>query len=189
MTKKYIALVVALLLGSGLIYVGFIKQPVQPPPVDSDMEVAENIRNDEYHIHAGFQVYENDQLVDFAKLQYMQISPCSEDHENEAELTPEEEQIEKAHLHDMVGDVVHVHREDATWGDLFTNIEYEIYPDVTAYIDGEQVENVLEKEIAPYESMVILIGERTDIEGKLDSIVSKEHIKEIELKSENCGVN
>lgn len=140
---------------------------------------------EEIHYHAGFQVYIDDQLQDYSSFEHMKIEPCSaEEHE---ELTPEEEQIEKAHLHDGVGDVVHVHRSQAKWSDLFTNINVELEDEMTAYTNGTEVENLLEKEIQPYESVVILIGENTAIEGKLASAISRDRIVEVEGMSENCG--
>lgn len=189
MAKRYLLLTVALIIGLGFVYVGFFQDKSQSSTSEPQMEVQDEHESDEYHIHAGFQVYESDQQIDFAKLEYMQISPCSEDHEEHDDLTPEEEQIEKAHLHDMVGDVVHSHIEHATWGDLFQNIKYQILPNATAYINGEKVENILEKEITPYESVVIFVGENTDIENKLDGSVTREHIEEIEAQSENCGAS
>src|SRR4051812_30234652 len=74
----------------------------------------------ELHYHAGFQVYENGKQKSFADIAYMHDKPCTG---KKAEEEKEDEQIEKAHLHDLVGDVVHVHRENATWGDLFKNIK------------------------------------------------------------------
>ena len=38
----------------------------------------------------------------------------------------EDKQLEKAHLHDLIGTVAHIHRENATWRDLFKNIGYSV---------------------------------------------------------------
>src|ERR1700730_17097255 len=69
------------------------------------------------HFHAGFQVYVDDKLQDFSDFKYMHEAPCTV---NGKPLTNNhvDEQIEKAHLHDQIGDVVHVHRLGATWSDL-----------------------------------------------------------------------
>ncbi len=71
----------------------------------------------ETHLHAGFQVYVDGVKQDFSDYQYMEIQPCGIT--DYGEKTPEEQQLEKAHLHDGVGDVVHVHRAGATWGGPF----------------------------------------------------------------------
>lgn len=135
------------------------------------------------HYHAGFQIYKDNALLDLSGLEYMNLKPCGEHDEI---LSPEEEQIEKAHLHDFTGDVAHVHREGALWSDLFKNIKIEINP-AEAYINGQKTENILTVPIKAYDSIVIFEGENSDIETKLESRVTIEHIKEAESKSENCG--
>ena len=100
---------------------------------------------EEVHYHAGFLVYVDGVKQDFSDTKYMHVEACDEEgHEVE-----EDEQLEKAHLHDGVGDVVHVHRNDATWKDLFTNIRYE-FPsaqEVAGYVNGVRVENILKEPI------------------------------------------
>ena len=138
----------------------------QKPQVDEETE--------EFHIHAGFKVYKDNELVDFSGLEYMKINPCLT---GDGHAENEDEQIEKAHLHDNVGDVAHVHRENATWADLFMNIGYPIMGN----------EDLLASPIKAYESVVFFEGENSDIESKASSKVSREHILEVEGKSENCG--
>jgi hypothetical protein len=143
-------------------------------------------KSEPIHIHAGFQVYKDNKLVDFSDFKYMHEMPCTingkpvDDHE-------EDEQIEKAHLHDQVGDVVHVHRENAVWRDLFANIKYPIEGSFVAYVNGKKVDNVLDHEIVPYETITIFIGQNSDQETKLRNAVKKERIEQIENKSENCS--
>src|SRR3989344_8557320 len=79
--------------------------------------VQSNTNVDSVHFHAAFHLYENNSLKDFGEFKYMHISKCTEDQEH----VDEDPQLEKAHLHDNIGDVVHVHRNNATWGDLFFN--------------------------------------------------------------------
>ncbi len=139
---------------------------------------------DHVHYHAGFRVYVDDQLHDFSLFEYMNYTPCSDHDQKES---PEDEQIEKAHLHDNVGDVVHVHRSGATWGDLFKNInyKYDSYERVSGYVDGELVENVFESEIAPYTSLILLIDD-SDATRSAER-VEKSYIEQVEAKSELCG--
>lgn len=138
------------------------------------------------HIHAGFQVYKNDQLQDFSDFKYMHEMPCTIDGKA-LEGAPKDEQQEKAHLHDQTGDVVHVHRKGAKWGDLFTNIKYPIDPNAVVYSNGQKVEDFLEKDIIANESVVIFEGKHTKDKEYLENAVTKERIKEVENSSENCA--
>ncbi len=145
---------------------------------------------EEIHFHAGFQVYVNNQMLDFSDFKYMQIKPCGGDDHSE------DEQIEKAHLHDGVGDVVHAHREGGTWRDLFTNIKYQIPNDkdpiagnIVGYVNGQLVPQIFSMPIIANSSAVFFIGQNTDLEQKVVTRVTQEHIKEVEKKSENCGKN
>lgn len=122
------------------------------------------------HYHAGFVVYVDGVKQDYSGYQYMNYTPCSE---HEEKKSPEEEQVEKAHLHEGVGDVVHVHRSGAVWGDLFNNIGVEL---------AEQPE-ILSQKIEPNSSVVITIGNKVDS----PEYVTQERIKEVEAKSELCG--
>jgi hypothetical protein len=140
---------------------------------------------EEIHFHAGFQVYKDNILQDFSDFKYMKIEPCSlESHEEESE---NEEQLEKAHLHDGVGDVVHVHRDTAIWADLFQNINVSIDQESEGYINGEKVDDILSLPIKKYDRVVIFEGKNSEIQQKLAGAVTNEHIMETEQKSENCG--
>lgn len=141
------------------------------------------------HYHAGFQVYVDNELQDFADLKYMKQDPCGDKHE--VTDSPEEEQLEKAHLHDLNGDVVHVHRESPTWGDLFINMEYEFPEEGSiAYVNGQRIEgDILNEVIETNDSVVIFVGTNDNIEEKLTSAVTLERIREVEALSEDCGTN
>lgn len=139
---------------------------------------------DDIHFHAGFQVYRDNQPVDFSGLEYMHLDNCSL--EDEHEETDESEQAEKAHLHNNISDVVHVHRENATWGDLFINLNYEFSGTVSAYVNDQSVEDFLSYPIREYDSVVIFIGEVDNLEEKLDQKVTREEIEQAELQSETC---
>lgn len=143
--------------------------------------------HDEIHLHAGFALYRDGQKVDLADWQYMKEMPCSvESHEV---LTAAEEQLEKAHLHDLVGDVVHVHRAHATWGDLFTNIGITFTKPVTGYTSAGTVTDILSQEIIPYERVIIAEGELADVTTKLAEVPTEEQIRGVEQSSESCGVS
>lgn len=122
------------------------------------------------HYHAGFRVYVDGVRQDYSDYKYMNFVPCTE---HDTKKTQLEEQVEKAHLHDGIGDVVHVHRSGAVWGDLFKNIGVKL--------DGNL--EILTQPIGPNSSIVISVGKPVVNPEK----VSLEQIKEIEAKSELCG--
>ncbi len=139
------------------------------------------------HIHAGFHVYVDGQQQDFSGPRYMSLIPCSEGHKK---LTPAETQLEKAHLHDQVGDVVHVHHEGATWGDLLKNINFSIDPNksLVAYSNGQPIDNLFTRKIQNHESVVVIIGDdHGQTEIHLANGVTAERIAEVEKASELCG--
>lgn len=135
------------------------------------------------HLHAGFQVYVNNRIVDFSDLKYMHLNPC----ELDGSAHPEDEQIEKAHLHDGIGDVVHVHRPHVVWGDLFTNLDYPVSATAAAYINGQSVDSPLTLPIQAYDSLILVEGPVSDLDAKLDQAVTKDRILEIEKLSETCS--
>ncbi|HLL60891.1 MAG TPA: hypothetical protein VK338_04195 [Candidatus Nitrosocosmicus sp.] len=133
------------------------------------------------HLHAGFKIFVDGKLQDFSDFKYMSLVPCGDTE------VKHNEQIEKAHLHDNIGTVVHVHREGAKWKDLFRNINYSIdtSKNVEAYLNGKQINNILDQKIKEYDSIILLIGKKPN--KYLDQAVTKKEIKAVENKSELCG--
>jgi hypothetical protein len=145
------------------------------------------IKPKDVHFHAGFQVYVDDKLQNFSDFAYMHEKPCTV---NGKPLpgSNTNEQEEKAHLHDQIGDVVHVHRESATWNDLFINIKYPIDPkNSVGYINAKKDIDFLNRKIEPYDSLVVFIGKHADDRKYLKTAVTKDRIKQIEKKSETCS--
>lgn len=138
---------------------------------------------EEVHYHAGVVIFQNNQKIDFSDLQYMTISPCVDEG---TEQPPEDEQNEKAHLHDNVGDVIHVEAAGAIWKDLFTNINYPIdYSKATGYMNGQKVDDFSTRSIRPDESLVIFIGDNDPQFATMGASVS--YIEEQAKKSTTCG--
>lgn len=78
-------------------------------------------RPDEVHYHANFAVYINGQREEFKSPQYYEeVKICSLHG-----TTPQS----RAHMHDNVNDVVHVHDAAVTWGQFFENIGWMVGPD------------------------------------------------------------
>jgi len=136
------------------------------------------------HLHAGFTVYVDGVKQDFSNYKYMNFTPCTDHNETKGK---DDEQIEKAHLHDGVGDVVHVHGEGALWSDLFKNIQFEVPPDksITAYRQGAKIDNILSSPVDPKDSVLIIIGSEEGIDKS--AYVTQDHIEEVESASELCG--
>lgn len=112
MYKKFfgaLILIVVVALGTGSFFT--IKKILTPKKI---------------HYHAGVVVFQNNKKLNFSKLKYMSLEPCVLNKKEED--SAEDIQIEKAHLHDNVGDVVHVERTGAIWRDLFTNIHFPLFP-------------------------------------------------------------
>lgn len=142
---------------------------------------------DEYHIHAGFVVFNSDNKEDFSLVKYMHLKPCTLDGEGKEILTSEEEQLEKAHLHDRIGDVVHVHRKGSKWRDLFINLNYPTEQPIKGYIDGKNIDNILDQEISAYESTLFIVGNnKVDPSEILNQAVTQDYIKQIESNGESC---
>lgn len=137
------------------------------------------------HYHAGFVVFKDSKKVDYSDTKYMQIKPCLTEGQEERG-TAEDEQIEKAHLHDNVSDVVHVEANNAKWGDLFANVKYDLdYSKTTAFVNGQKVKNIKNYPIKAYDSLILFIG---DVDEKLLSqSVTKERIENVEKTGVTCG--
>lgn len=135
------------------------------------------------HYHAGFVVFKEDKKIDFSDFKYMRIKPCNED-TNHKDLKVDI-QAEKAHLHDLVGDVVHVEEENAYWRDLFSNINYKLdYSKTVAFVNDKRVNHFENQKIQPDESLIILIGNNKS--NHLQDAVKKEYIERQAKKSADC---
>lgn len=114
----------------------------------------------------------------------MYLKPCTA--RGNGIIEDENTELEKAHLHDNIGDVVHVEAKDALWEDLFTNIKFPVdYSKTTGYISNERIPDFQNQPIRPYDSLVIFIGEN-DVK-LLDQGVTREYIETQSKKSIECG--
>ncbi len=139
----------------------------------------------EVHYHAGFRVYIDNTLQNYSDSKYMLIKPCTTGKKDE----DGNEQMEKAHLHDQIGDVVHVEHQGAKWRDLFQNIGVTLDKSkpVASFSDGKEIPDILSQKIIPNESVVIIIGDQSGAQDLIKNPVTTEHIKEVESQSESCG--
>lgn len=82
------------------------------------------------HYHANFAVYINGQREEFKGSRYYQeVAICSS---TNGIATPQE----RAHMHDNVNSVVHVHDHAVTWGQFFENLGWYVGPDFLQTADG-----------------------------------------------------
>jgi len=81
------------------------------------------------HYHANFAVYINGQREQFKDPSYYtEVAACS--------LSEHMQPEQRAHMHDNVNNVVHVHDDGATWGQLFENLGWYVGPDFVQTRDG-----------------------------------------------------
>ncbi len=85
------------------------------------------------HYHGNFALYIDGEHEEFSEPTfYEEVSSCGS--EANSPLT-------RAHMHDMIGDVVHVHDASSTWGNLFENLglvlgNNVLYSRTNTYVDG-----------------------------------------------------
>jgi hypothetical protein len=71
------------------------------------------------HYHANFAVFIDGNKIDFNKPQYMEeVSSC--------DVTTHILPKQRVHLHNSIGDSIHVHQEGSTWNHLFNNIGWNL---------------------------------------------------------------
>lgn len=136
------------------------------------------------HYHANFAVFVNDKQVDFSKDEFMHITPCGPDEPHE-----ENEPDENVHLHDNIGNVVHVHHENVTWNDLFKNIKFDIRhviaeqesKGVTAkyYLNGKISDDVLTRVIGKDEQLLVSIGSDKSAENVTGDTILKKQFEKV----------
>lgn len=136
------------------------------------------------HYHAGFIVFQNNKKLNFSDSKYMFIEPCALNQKSSDSTAVI--QIKKAHLHDNVGDLVHIEHVGAKWQDLFININFPInYSSVVGYINGKKIFNFQTQSIHPYDSLVVLIGKNDS--KFLKQAVTKDYMIKMAKKSTTCG--
>jgi len=83
------------------------------------------------HYHANFAVYLNGRQEQFKSPRYYQeVAVCSLN----KVLSPEQ----RAHMHDNINSVIHVHDHAVTWGQFFANLGWTLGPDLLETNDGTQ---------------------------------------------------
>lgn len=173
MLKKYWpGIVFAIIaLGSLGVWIGYTKYGV----------FREAQHDDKVHYHAGFQIYQDGELLDFSDPEFMYLGSCG-DMGSSGSLR------DKVHLHDRIGDIIHIHASGVTWSDMFQSLGLaeELDTIVAQSIDGEVVPLNMESTIQPYQSAVFVIGSG-EIVTLDDNRVSEEYIREVEEQTVSCS--
>ena len=141
--------------------------------------LAELPTSDGPHYHANFAVFLDGERLDLGAMHYMQdVAACKAN----PDLILA---VERAHMHEGIHDVVHVHHEGATWGHFFANIGFALGDDflitdrgeryfaegdrtLKFVLDGLDVPSVFNSVIESEERLLISFG-RESVEEILES--------------------
>lgn len=108
---------------SGLLLLGGIRLLTLPEPPSPEVS----------HFHANYAVFVNGERLDLSAEKYMEdIATCRA---NADVVLPRE----RAHLHERIPDVVHVHDLGVTWGHFFANIGFALGDDFLVTDEGERI--------------------------------------------------
>ncbi len=125
------------------------------------------IRSDAVHYHANFAVYvKGERLKLDSPLYYEEVQACGGDEVSNPKI--------RAHMHNMVSHVVHVHDNGVTWGHFFANIgmtdgdsvfriDNKIYINseklpITYILNGQKVATTANTTIKSKDTLLVSIG-------------------------------
>lgn len=131
------------------------------------------LKNNEVHYHANFAVFVEGQRLAFeSPLYYEEVQSCGGDEVNNPKT--------RAHMHDQISDVVHVHDDAATWGHFFANLGITNGDTVFRYngvvhvedtntnirfiLNGEEVDTTANRTINSEDTLLISVGNPTSEE-------------------------
>jgi hypothetical protein len=160
-----IALLLALIVLAGLAYFR---------PAGKDPEV---------HIHAGLHVYIDGEQQDYSGFEFMSIEPCGEEEEDEHSDSVND----NIHLHDGIGNVVHIHTDGVSWRHVLEKLGLDTSNLSEFYLDNEKVDisTTLNQEVKDLASALVIVG-NDPIEITPDKFVDREFILETAEKGESC---
>jgi hypothetical protein len=129
----------------------------------------------EVHYHANFAVFVEGERLTFGNFTfYEEIAACGGNGIDSPKI--------RAHMHEQVNHVVHVHDNGVTWGHFFANLNFvhgdsvfktdkETYVEdndtkIAYILNGEEVDATANRTIGNQDVLLISIGEATDTELK-----------------------
>jgi hypothetical protein len=125
----------------------------------------------EVHYHANFAVFVDGERLPFDRFTfYEEIESCGGDDINNPKI--------RAHMHDKVNHVVHVHDNGATWGHFFANLSYvngdtlfktdsgtyveDDTTEIRFLLNNEEVQTTANRHIGDEDVLLVSIGSPTD---------------------------
>lgn len=139
------------------------------------------LSTNEVHYHANYAVFVDGERLPFERFTfYEEIQSCGGNGVNSPKI--------RAHMHDQVSHVVHVHDNGATWGHFFANLGFvngdtvfktdagtfvesdEV--DIRFILNGEEVQTTANRTIEDLDVLLISIGQPTDedLQSQYDQI-------------------
>ncbi len=136
----------------------------------------------ETHYHANFMVYINGQREEFKEFTYYEeVAACTSAYADNPKG--------RVHMHDKVGDVIHVHDKRVTYGNFFQNIGWAVGPryianltqvfqtndqnKVVYILNGKQVDNIANTIIGNEDHLLVSYGvNNTNWQEQFDAIPS-----------------
>jgi hypothetical protein len=135
------------------------------------------------HYHANFAVYINGQREQFKEPFYYQESSAACSTSPEAMTPPV-----RAHMHDNVNDVVHIHDHAVTWGQFFQNNGWVVNPrfintpkqlyladdtnKVFFYLNGKTQANIANQVIGDRDKLLVDFGSGDELQKEYNTIAS-----------------
>ena len=131
-----------------------------------------NPDNQDFHIHADFKVYLNGIPYNFSKEKYMS------------------EEDESIHLHDMDGDIIHMHKEGTTLEEFFSSLGMQFTKDcfvldnktkycnskkntLKMYVNGKKNTQFQNYVFNDLDRILISYGNETNLTNQMDSVTDK----------------
>lgn len=203
MKKNILPLLVGIVLAAAL-YFGLSYLYPESTWVPGQSEVTPDDSH-AYHVHSDFAMYINGEKFNFSQEKYM-IS---------TDVCHIESNTKKLHLHDMNGDVAHVHEAGHTWGDFFASLGFELSDDSVKlddgrvyknagsitwdfYVNGKEVPSLKSYPFKDLDRVLLRYGdtfEQVSIQQEIASVTKKACIysktcpvpEGVVLPAENCG--
>ncbi|MBA3679443.1 hypothetical protein H0W80_04665 [Candidatus Saccharibacteria bacterium] len=152
------------------------------------------------HYHANFSVYINGVQEKFSSpLYYQEVASCSKDKDTDP--------LHRAHMHDEVFDIVHVHAPSVTWSHFFENINIntdtgylriggKVYTNnetskVSYLLNGKQLSSLSGQSINSEDTILINYGNEdvATINSLFTSLSNKAHEYNLKKDPASCSGN
>lgn len=152
------------------------------------------------HYHANFQVWINGVREEFVSpLYYQEVASCLKDDDNNPK--------HRAHMHNQINDVVHVHASAVTWGQFFENINIGAQPNylrigdqiytnndnqnVKYILNGKELSSLNGVMINSEDTMLVNYGSENvaDLLAKQNNITNKAKVYNTQKDPASCSSN